>query len=278
MLAIIMPTLVSSVLCMSAFAIASGFSSQMTTGIGDEVLIDGANCGIVVSSANSENISISTADILMAREESRRRNDAVNYAQQCYDGPSALASDISAGRVVDCNLFAVPSLSSRTINTNAPCPFTVGICQNDSSSLLLDTGYIDTHEHLGSNSPKEHRISMRQTYHCAPLRTDGFKEEKQVNGTNYTTYNYGQTITKVYNTSSGTLEGIPHNYTMTVRGLDSQYPVPERKVESARVAEASNYLIRYVVRNWMKPYMYAKSIPVPTVCTNLRRSTDPSIN
>ena len=247
LLAIIMPTLVSSVLCMCAFAVASGFSSQMTTGIGDEVLIDGTSCGITAHPV-TQNIAISNADLLMAREDSRRRNDAVNYAQQCYDAPSVLGSDINAGGVFDCNLFVVPTISSRSINTNAPCPFTGGICETDSSNILLDTGYIDSHDHLGLNSPIEDRISMRQTYHCAPLRTEGFKDHKEANGVNYTSYDYGHILNRQF-TSNGTVKMIVQNYTMMVRGLDSQYPDKNNKIESIGIAESTNYIIRYVVEH-----------------------------
>ncbi|KAM7211788.1 hypothetical protein V8F06_012825 [Rhypophila decipiens] len=259
-LAVVMPTLLASVICMCAFAVASGFSSQMTTadaGGVEEVLIDGTNCGMVTYTVQSNTV-VSKVDLMLNREDSRRRNDAVNYAQQCYDATSKQSqpSDINAGGVFDCNLFVRPNLLSQaggsggpqrpSINTDAPCPFTGGLCQTGDSSgnLLLDTGYIDSHEHLGLNSPKEARISMRQTYHCAPLRTEGFKEDvkDEEDGITYTRYNYGPIIAKAFN-SSGHENLKIQNYTLNIRGLDAQYPDPTTRKESSGVSESTNFLL-----------------------------------
>ncbi|KAM7200403.1 hypothetical protein V8F20_005380 [Naviculisporaceae sp. PSN 640] len=257
-LAVVMPTLLASVLCMAAFAIASGFSSQMTTadrGGVEEVLIDGTNCGMVTYTVTRD-MAFSKVDLMVTREDSRRRNDAVNYAQQCYDATNKQSqpSDINSGGVFDCNLLARPNLVSQTgsgpqgasINTNAPCPFSKGLCQTGDSSgnLLLDTGYIDSHEHLGLNSHKQDRIAMRQRYHCAPLRTEGFEEDvkDEEDGITYTRYNYGPIIKRAIN-STGQEHIEVQNYTLMVRGLDAQYPDPKTRKESTGISESANFLL-----------------------------------
>lgn len=41
-----LPTLLTATLCLCAFTVADGFSSSISSGIGNEVLLNGTNCGI----------------------------------------------------------------------------------------------------------------------------------------------------------------------------------------------------------------------------------------
>lgn len=70
-------------------------------------------------------------------------------------------------------MYVRPSLHF-TSDRNASCPFTGDICLSEFGNLKLDTGYINTHEDLGINAPREDRFFLRNMYHCAPLKTDGF--------------------------------------------------------------------------------------------------------
>lgn len=113
----------------------------------------------------------------------RKANTATNYAQQCYNFSNY--GGCSAGS--PCNSFVVPRLALSQ-DTNAPCPFSDGICRNESSNIILDTGYIDSHDHLGINSPEKNRLLSRTVAHCAPLRTEGYKTNIQEN---FPAYYYG---------------------------------------------------------------------------------------
>jgi hypothetical protein len=41
------PSIIFAAVCLLLFALASGFSSSISTAIGDEVLVDGTNCGLI---------------------------------------------------------------------------------------------------------------------------------------------------------------------------------------------------------------------------------------
>ena len=240
-LVMVLPALLSSFLCLVAFAVASGFSSQISTGIGDEVLIDGEHCGLVYLTFTNE--TVTESDGLIMEDYSRRLSDAVNYAQQCYNSPFQSGGDEgrSSAGVFDCNAFHVPSLP-RSIDTNAPCPFADGICRSNSSNLLLDTGYLDTHEHLGLNAPKDQRMLVRQRYHCAPLITDGFTSTKTENGTDYVQYHYGEALLR----RGGELEAV--NYTLMVPSVDSQYAT---STTPERLRTSGSYLLRCVGKRFL---------------------------
>lgn len=234
-LLVVLPALLFSTLCILFFAAASGLSSQISTAIGDEVLINGENCGMAVLDFTGGEIRESDAFIMGTA--SRQVSDAANYAQQCYSSPfesHGKEPPRSAG-VSDCNSFIVPSLP-RSIDTNAPCPFADGICRTNSSNLLLDTGYIDSHGHLGLNAPDDERLQIRQRYHCAPLRTDGFTLEKKRKGTdeNATVYYYGGGILHRID------ELLMLNYTLAVPTVQTQY------TPSGNTRVSGSFLLRYI--------------------------------
>lgn len=221
---VILPALLWSTICIVTFAIASGFSAQISTGVGNEVLIEGSNCGLVAAAPPDPSRPLTGTELLVAKDYVRRRSDAVNYAQQCYDSP--LSSRNTDGNhdevgVFDCNSFVIPSLTG-TVDTNARCPFADGICRTENSNLLLDTGYVDSHEQLGSNAPIDERILMRQRYHCAPLRTDGFSRNMSKNGKDYTRYSYGGFMNFDRSSDAVTQNGFL-DYTLDVPSLASQY-------------------------------------------------------
>ncbi|KAK4162931.1 hypothetical protein QBC43DRAFT_214124, partial [Cladorrhinum sp. PSN259] len=175
----ILPAAFAAALCTVGFAVAGGFSSQISTGISDEVLVDGKNCGWFVSAVSAKTQVSST---VMMAEEARRVNNAANYAQQCYSSKKPGSS---------CNSYAVPRLSM-SVDTEAPCPFKNGICRSNSSNIVIDSGLIDTHDHLGLNAPKEQRLRFRHIMQCAPLRTQNYSSVIRGSFSNYTLYHYGQ--------------------------------------------------------------------------------------
>ncbi|KAH8886884.1 hypothetical protein GQ53DRAFT_874475 [Thozetella sp. PMI_491] len=179
----VLPVLAAATLCFVGFTVAGGFSSHISTGISNAVLLDGPNCGIVkfVNAAGSGIDSFRILDTYY-RSSSEGIRNSINYAQQCY----------SANRtgVFGCESYVVPRLSS-SVDTQAPCPFADTICRSNNSNLRLDSGYIDSHIDLGLNSPPDQRILFREVFHCAPLKTQGYKSNLSDQYINYTAYNYG---------------------------------------------------------------------------------------
>jgi hypothetical protein len=53
------------------------------------------------------------------------------------------------------------------------CPFPSNICKTG-RSVQLDSGLIDSHIHLGVNSPIKDRISYRRVLECSPIKTTGY--------------------------------------------------------------------------------------------------------
>ncbi|KAM7215866.1 hypothetical protein V8F06_008722 [Rhypophila decipiens] len=201
----ILPVLAGALICVCAFALAGGFSSQISTSIGDEVLIASSNCGIVLLQQNNV-----THNGLLARliSDSEFASNAANYAQQCY----SLVDRSNSSTMFDCNTFAVGRLPA-IVDNDAPCPFNETICRSK-SNVRFDTGYIDSNEHLGINAPPEERFQFRQVYSCAPLQTDGYTEHRTGINRNFTRYYYGP----------GVIGGeIATNFTHEVFSIETQY-------------------------------------------------------
>jgi hypothetical protein len=175
----ILPMCLVSLVCVSAFITAGGFSARMSTSVGDEVLIDGRNCSMFNSTDTSSYNSIYEIWIWSSKILSNARN----YAQQCYT-TDGITSTSTCGTLVKDRL-------NISRNTTASCPFNNNVCQSQFSNLILDSGYIDSHFDLGLNSPPEKRILFRYKMHCAPLQVEGNESEFTLENTNYTRYNYG---------------------------------------------------------------------------------------
>lgn len=151
-------------LTVMAFAVATIFSSEVTTSMGQEVLLRGFNCG-----------SLNYLNDDGARDEfestiqpyfSQRTALSMAYAQRCY---------VSNANSRDCSVFYQPRLHWMAVR-NATCPFPGGedICLSNSSNLRLDSGYIDSDHDLGINSPPGTRFLYRSVAECAPLKTKGY--------------------------------------------------------------------------------------------------------
>lgn len=193
----VMPVIITAVLCAAAFIVAGGFSSHLSTGISNEVLLDGSSCGLVDGSGSgSGNAMLSYAASVLF--------NAANYAQQCYSA--------NTSRAFDCTKFVQPRLPSFN-DRNAPCPFDSQICRSNSSNIYLDTGHLDSSQYLGINSPASQRIMFRSTLQCAPLTTDNYSDNITLPSGNFTRYYYGP---------SHTFED--QNFTYQAPDLRSQYP------------------------------------------------------
>lgn len=193
-----LPSILTASLILASFSIAGGLSSQISSAVGSDVLLDGSNCGIFYSRVTDtvEGVRIYYSYV------SRKIGEAANYAQRCYSS--------NRSGILDCTSFVVDHIPS-TVDTQAPCPFPgVDICRLQTSNLRLDTGLLDSSEVFGLNSPKSQRIFFRNVLECAPLVTESFAWNNSTSVNNYTVYNYGPSWTGL-------------NYTFQVETLDGQY-------------------------------------------------------
>ncbi|KAF2138635.1 uncharacterized protein K452DRAFT_204656, partial [Aplosporella prunicola CBS 121167] len=175
------------------FSTASIFASRVSTVAGHEVLLKGDSCGRVttINRTSSDMTELLTGMLPYTIE---LLVSSSSYARRCYRNNS---------KPDDCPTFAARMLPT-TIYPDAECPFQVkDICQSDSKNLLLDSGHINSHTHLGINAPPQHRFTFRQLTACAPLKTDAYSllrnDSDNVFGAPYTEYYYGPPTTNQTN-------------------------------------------------------------------------------
>ncbi|TDZ20841.1 hypothetical protein Cob_v006238 [Colletotrichum orbiculare MAFF 240422] len=189
----VLPLLFFTVALICAFALASGYSAKVA--LGNDVLLDGSNCGLQQGSL----IPNATYRMLyMFPALAKEMRIASNYAQQCYSGNMATGA-------LGCNTFVREHIPFY-VQTNASCPFTSGVCLSSDSNIILETGLIDSHHDLGINAPPLERFYFRKKYHCAPLKTEGHTTIMEASDSrNYTRYHYGQSDLTVENCTFQTL-------------------------------------------------------------------------
>lgn len=147
-----------AILTFMVFSVATIFSSEIATSMGQEVLLRGSNCGYL-----SQNITGLDDGIALQSYLSQRTALSMAYAQRCYNNNANSR---------DCSILYKPRLQW-TIDQNATCPFSGAekICLSSSGNLHLDTGFIDSDRDLGINSPSGMRFLYRSAIDCAPLKT-----------------------------------------------------------------------------------------------------------
>ncbi|KAI1130881.1 hypothetical protein F5Y10DRAFT_288601 [Nemania abortiva] len=158
----LLPLILLSGFCLVFFSAAGVLSSNISTSVGDEVLLKGDHCGMV----NVSSITTAKDERLFLANSAKELNKAANYAQQCYNR--------GAARTVECNRFVKNKLPTALADYNASCPFDKRICRSRFSNIVLDTGPLDSNDHFGLNAPLDQRFTFRYVLKCAPLETDGF--------------------------------------------------------------------------------------------------------
>lgn len=189
-----LPIIISAALAFCTFTIAGGFTSSISSGIGNDVLIDGSQCGTVAMLADTA----ATPSVIYPWV-SQSMNNAANYAQQCYSS--------NATGTLDCTTFVKRRLQFNSV-LNASCPFENSICRTNDSNLLLDSGLISSDD-LGLNMPSSQRMFYREVLQCAPLVTHGYASNARVEYQNYTRYSYGAST--------------KYNWTYEIHDLEAQY-------------------------------------------------------
>ncbi|KAI0151644.1 hypothetical protein GGR57DRAFT_471019 [Xylariaceae sp. FL1272] len=227
-LASIVPTGLIAAVCLVTFTIAGGFSSTISTAAGDEVLIRSSECGILFP--NGTSAYAASAFSYLAEQ----LNDAVNYAQQCYNTSEATGNSDST---MACSKFAVSNLPTASLDTTASCPFDQKLCRKQDSNIRLDTGYIGN-DKLGFNLPNEKGFAWRYVLHCAPLVTEGYETTAiSSRGVGRVRYHYGsQTTGPVDNQTS-------LDYLYEVDDIDTQYQIGESRPSLT----GKNFLLDYII-------------------------------
>ena len=203
----VLPLLTFTLLFIVAFTLAGGYSSQITSTTGNEVLLRGDGCARV----NRFGSDTGSSSIAYMAWTAARFEDASNYAQQCYAG--------QGDKPLDCNRFYVRRLPTEKTNGNYKCPFESDICLSNATNLRLDTGYIDSNDHLGLNAPPSQRFLSRRVLTCAPLKTEGYTDMHTSDNQTFVRYNYGSQYIKGNKSV---------NYTHSVPDLETQHTQVEK--------------------------------------------------
>lgn len=190
---------------LASFTAAGGFSSNISSSIGNEVLINSKFCGTILSNGTVDGQAI------VIRRLSELSAKAANYVQECYRTNQSTATPA-------CNKFVRSSLATLSKNTTANCPFQDQICRNPRSALRLDSGYIDSNDDLGLNAPKNERFAYRYVLNCAPLETKNYTSHVEGFGRGWDRYHYGMKFLGPSNNRTASV-----NYTYETEDLDSQY-------------------------------------------------------
>ncbi|TRX91982.1 hypothetical protein FHL15_007079 [Xylaria flabelliformis] len=206
-----LPAAVIAALCLILFTAAGGLSSLVSTAISGQVLLQGTRCGYI---GDPSPWIDRNKYFKYISYQSEKTDNAANYAQQCY-------SDNTTS-FLNCNRFVTERLATN-IDLDAPCPFNASICRNDAGNLRLDTGFLDSNDHFGLNSPANQRIRWRHVLHCAPLQTAGYTTEVIAPNDSYTLYHYG---------AYGVGEEY-RNYTYRASSLNVVYHNSDKKVTYA---------------------------------------------
>lgn len=182
----ILPLVIFTLITLGAFAVASTFSSRLSTLTGNAVLISPGNCGIPDISRNQD---LTVAAQVLNPYSSERMSSSANYVQQCY-----MDRSVTQG----CLVFPKKSLPAHPVR-NATCPFSESICKSQNTNLLLDTGYLDSNLDFGINMPRDENWLYRRIMHCAPLKTEDYRRSipKLEGGLDiaYMQYFYGESVT-----------------------------------------------------------------------------------
>ncbi|OJD29668.1 cytochrome p450 protein [Diplodia corticola] len=177
------PLLLFTITCLGCFAVAGIFSSKIATSTASQVLISGPSCGQLYTDGNTNETLLDTVYQPFVHE---KVVEWANFAQTCYKNSSNPA---------ECQRYVQLKLPYST-KRNASCPFGGDICQTEFGNLEIDTGYIDSNEHLGHNDPPELRFKFRHILRCAPLATQGYKQPytyaSEGTQSRYVRYYYGE--------------------------------------------------------------------------------------
>jgi hypothetical protein len=257
------------------FTVLAIFSSQVSKAACEIRLIQGLQCGYWEVSKNA---SIDTSFALGARAVANKvafdTATASRYARACY-----AANKTSP----ECGILPAASLPWKGYN-ESECPFSdLSTCAGGQAIRMI-TGPIDSHAHLGINTPPEHRITLSRNASCAPMPVESFATYESLSGNDSTadteygrwSYDFGVVVsastnyTFRYNTAAQSF-----GFGYTVIAYENQagqaenntwFPVPALQAQNADI---SIYFILFNSVHFLEP----NDDPVFTVSTRADENT-----
>ncbi len=157
-----LPLALLALLNITVFGVAGIFSSDVTKAAGNETLIRSPHCGYLNLTGDVDTIQNSAAFNSIDLNDTLA---ATTYSRACYDNTE---------NALGCNQYVRQQLRW-TSNQNGTCPFSPDLCIYGSTAAYeMDTGPLDTHEHLGINAAQSDRIQYRKVTSCSPIHTRGY--------------------------------------------------------------------------------------------------------
>lgn len=173
-------------------SLAASISSSYVISTTDlEVLVDGSTCrNVNISAYGGAPIYYAPTTLDTSVVTSSR-----SYADECYGGGSLPPR---------CRIYVHPRIATNA--STGPCPFNPSMCRLKGAleaSMTLDSGYLDSNDHFGINSPPKDRVQLRRLATCAPIDTTKYLQTHDGNETglylnlnyDYTTWYLGKTWT-----------------------------------------------------------------------------------
>ncbi len=226
-----LPLVVGGLLNILAFGAAGVFVSRVTNN-GNEVLLREIACGLWPDPyAFNPDLNFNQTSVMEQMEFSANAEYTVGmsstFAGNCYGYDSAAAANLPSP---DCNANG-RQLIDWSVDIDTACPFAPDMCIDD-LAVRLDTGYIDSHLHLGINAPPKNRVLFREVLECAPITIQGFQSgwvdladsglpQDMYGPGNYGSefmyynygpqYDYGMNHTFIYSNNSFGSSGSPYN-------------------------------------------------------------------
>lgn len=152
------------------FAVAANLSSRIYIANNDVLIKGGSRCGFLAFpselSQNASNWTPREWEYVNAADLSRKATAqwALSYSRSCY-GPNPGDS---------CHIFPVSNIMST--NRTVPCPFNASICADPAAGFQVDSGWINTAQHLGINSRYSDSLNYRRVLTCSPLQTRRYRK------------------------------------------------------------------------------------------------------
>ena len=228
----IVPLAIFCALMLGTFSAAGVLSSRMASSSGSQVLINSGYCGINILGAALPGSDQNPAVVqdrkfftVLIPFLAHRLVYYADYAQQCYTENPAVEA---------CKVYVKPRLPS-TVDSDAACPFQDEICKLQNGNIRIDTGYLNSHDDFGFNTPPDERFLYRRITHCAPLVSNGYTSATNFSG-NGTSTQYEQVLYGSY-LQAGQSSNVTYVY--------PRMPLSEYRFTSASSTSLADYSLRY---------------------------------
>ncbi|ORX98938.1 hypothetical protein BCR34DRAFT_142046 [Clohesyomyces aquaticus] len=149
------------------FALAGIFSSRIVSASGEALIKGSSDCGWYDTSIAGKvmNNTLEAHDLDTIDTVVKTGRTAITrgkeYSRACY--PKIDGSQPSESL---CFSTVIPSIKS-SVDLSATCPFQPQACSGPAATF--DTGWIDSHYHLGINAQPKDRVQIRKTTTYVPI-------------------------------------------------------------------------------------------------------------